>query len=57
MLNEQLPADAGEEKADHDFDVISHENCDYDNPEKGINIDVEETISSIFGGNNEVGCV
>ena len=46
MINEQLGSNA-----DHDFDVISQKNCDYDR-EKGIQLDVEKTVGAIFGGND-----
>lgn len=47
MINEQLGSNA-----DHDFDVISQKNCDYDR-EKGIQVDVEKTVGAIFGGNDD----
>ena len=45
MINEQI-----EDNASHDFDVISHESCSYDDPGKGLQVDVEKVVSSVFGG-------
>ena len=30
--------------------MISHEGCNYDNPGKGLQVDVEKVVGSIFGG-------
>ena len=46
LINEKI-----ESNASHDFDVISHESCSYDDPGKGIQVDVEKVVGSIFGGN------
>ena len=49
VLNEQIPDDDGE-KADHDFDLIRHDDkCDYSDSDKGIKIDVDKIIGSTQG--------
>ena len=45
LLNEQIPAD-DDEKADHDFDIISQTGCDYDDNGKGLQLDVDKIIGS-----------
>ena len=44
MVNQQI-----ESNASHDFDVISHEGCSYDEPGKGLQVDVEKVVGKIFG--------
>ena len=46
MINDQIEPDAS-----HDFDVISHESCSYDDPGKGLQVDVEQVVGKIFGSN------
>jgi len=46
MINDQIESDAS-----HDFDVISHESCSYDDPGKGLQVDVEQVVGKIFGSN------
>ena len=47
LLNEQIPTSAGDELADHDFDVVSHtESCDYDDTGKGLQLDVEKILGA-----------
>ena len=46
MINEQI-----EPNASHDFDVISHETCSYEDPGKGLQVDVEKVVGKIFGNN------
>jgi len=48
LINDQI-----EDNASHDFDVISHEGCNYDNPGKGLQVDVEKVVGSIFGGDQD----
>jgi len=48
LINEQI-----EDNASHDFDVISHESCSYDDPGKGLQVDVEKVVSSVFGGDQD----
>ena len=49
LINDQI-----EDNASHDFDVISHEGCNYDNPGKGLQVDVEKVVGSIFGGDQVI---
>lgn len=49
LLNSKVPATGGEEPVDHDFDVVSHHNCDYNDNGKGLQIDVDK----IIGGSKE----
>ena len=44
LLNEQIPDD--DERADHDFDVISQSGCDYEENGKGLQLDVDKIIGS-----------
>lgn len=44
LVNQQI-----ESNASHDFDVISHEGCSYDEPGKGLQVDVEKVVGKIFG--------
>lgn len=46
LLNEQIPADDGDELADHDFDVVSHTGCDYEDNGKGLQLDVEKILGA-----------
>lgn len=46
VLNEQVPSSDDDEKADHDFDVVSHAGCDYEDNGKGLNIDVDRIIGN-----------
>ena len=46
LINDQIESDAS-----HDFDVISHESCSYDDPGKGLQVDVEQVVGKIFGSN------
>jgi len=48
MINEQI-----ESNASHDFDVISHESCSYEDPGKGLQVDVEKVVGKIFGTNQD----
>lgn len=48
LINEKI-----ESNASHDFDVISHETCSYNSPGKGLQVDVEKVVGSIFGGNQD----
>ena len=34
--------------------MISHEGCNYDNPGKGLQVDVEKVVGSIFGGDQVI---
>merc|ERR1719373_309385 len=51
LLNKQIPADGGD-LADHDFDIISHTGCDYEDNGKGLQLDVEKIPGS---GTEEIG--
>jgi len=45
LLNKQIPADGGD-LADHDFDIISHTGCDYEDNGKGLQLDVEKILGA-----------
>ena len=45
------PANEAIDQQSHDFDVISHESCSYDDPGKGLQVDVEQVVGKIFGSN------
>ena len=49
LINDQI-----EDNASHDFDVISHEGCNYNDPGKGLQVDVEKVVGSIFGGDQVI---
>ena len=49
MLNAQVPMDDGE-KADHDFDVVTHGDCNYKDDGRGLQIDVEKIVGSATDG-------
>lgn len=44
LLNEKVPTGTGNEKTDHDFDRIDHDNCNYADDGKGIQIDVDKIL-------------
>ena len=44
LVNQQI-----ESNASHDFDVVSQEGCSYDEPGKGLQVDVEKVVGKIFG--------
>merc|ERR1711963_44117 len=46
LLNEQIPTDDGDELPDHDFDIISHNGCDYEDNGKGLQLDVDKIIGN-----------
>ena len=50
FLIEAVPLGASDDPIDHDFDIISHANCDYSDNKKGINIDVDKIIGSANEG-------
>ena len=50
MLNAQIPSD-DDELADHDFDIVSQNGCDYEDNGKGLQIDVEKILGA---GTDEV---
>ena len=39
-----------EEKADHDFDVVTHVDCNYKDDGRGLQIDVEKIIGGATDG-------
>ena len=45
MLNEQIPGD-DDELPDHDFDIVQHTGCDYDDNGKGLQLDVEKILGT-----------
>ena len=49
LLNAQIPDDDGE-KADHDFDVVTHNFCNYKDDGKGLQIDVEKIVGDAADG-------
>ena len=49
LLNAQIPEDDGE-KADHDFDVVTHNFCNYKDDGKGLQIDVEKIVGDAADG-------
>ena len=49
MLNKQVPIDNGE-LADHDFDIVNHNECNYKDDGKGLQIDVEKIIGEATDG-------
>ena len=49
ILNAQIPEDDGE-KADHDFDVVTHNFCNYKDDGKGLQIDVEKIVGDAADG-------
>ena len=49
LLNAKVIDSSESEPVDHDFDVISHHNCDYNDNGKGLQIDVDK----ILGGTKE----
>jgi len=49
MLNAQVPIDDGE-LADHDFDVVRHDGCNYKDDGKGLQIDVEKIVGDATDG-------
>jgi len=51
LLNSQVKMDDGE-LADHDFDVVRHENCNYNDDGKGLQIDVERIIGDATDGDD-----
>ena len=48
-MNAQIPEDDGE-KADHDFDVVTHNFCNYKDDGKGLQIDVEKIVGDAADG-------
>ena len=46
LLNAQIPTSDGDELADHDFDTVSHNGCDYEDNGKGLQLDVEKIIGA-----------
>lgn len=53
LLNEQVPNEDGE-KADHDFDVVTHNFCNYNDDGKGLQIDVEKIIGNAADGDESI---
>jgi len=51
LLNKQIKPDDGE-KADHDFDIVMHSDCEYEDNGKGLQLDVEKILGA---GTDEVG--
>ena len=49
LLNAQVPIDDGE-LADHDFDVVRHDGCNYKDDGKGLQIDVEKIVGDATDG-------
>ena len=45
MLNEQIPGD-DDELPDHDFDIVQHTGCDYEDNGKGLQLDVEKILGT-----------
>merc|ERR1712048_697121 len=45
LLNEQIPGD-DDELPDHDFDVVTHTGCDYEDNGKGLQLDVEKILGT-----------
>merc|ERR1712096_58790 len=46
VLNDQVGADPDEDQPDHDFDIIQHDRCNYEDNGKGLNIDVDKILES-----------
>jgi len=53
LLNSQVKMDDGV-LADHDFDVVRHENCNYNDDGKGLQIDIERIVGDATDGIGEV---
>ena len=51
-MNKQIKPDDGE-KADHDFDIVMHSDCEYEDNGKGLQLDVEK----ILGAGTEEVCI
>merc|ERR1712018_881024 len=49
LLNSQVKMDDGE-LADHDFDNVRHDNCNYNDDEKGLQIDIERIVGDATDG-------
>ena len=49
LLNSQVKMDDGE-LADHDFDVVRHTDCNYEDNGKGLQIDVEKIVGDATDG-------
>jgi len=45
LLNEQIPGD-DDELPDHDFDIVQHTGCDYEDNGKGLQLDVEKILGT-----------
>merc|ERR1711976_564375 len=45
MLNEMIPTKSGAQP-DHDFDKVSHYDCEYEDDTKGLQIDVDKILKS-----------
>jgi len=45
LLNEQIPGD-DDELPDHDFDIVQHSGCDYNDNGKGLQLDVEKILGT-----------
>ena len=54
LLNDQVKMDDGE-LADHDFDVVRHDGCNYKDDGKGLQIDVEKIVGDATDGVCELG--
>merc|ERR1712096_268183 len=48
LVNEQI-----ESNASHDFDVVSHEGCNYDDSDSVLNFDVEKVVAHVLGTNTD----
>ena len=46
LLNRQVGSDPDEDQADHDFDIVRHDRCNYEDNGKGLNIDVDKILES-----------
>jgi len=53
LLNAQVPMDDGQ-LADHDFDVVRHEFCNYNDDGKGLQIDVEKIVGDATDGDDAI---
>ena len=49
LLNSEVKLDDGE-LADHDFDVVRHDDCNYNDDGKGLQIDVEKIVGGATDG-------
>ena len=54
LLNDKVKMDDGE-LADHDFDVVRHDNCNYKDDGKGLQIDVEKIVGDATDGVSKCG--